>query len=124
MEQAVGKTILWPLPFITGNIMLNLAGMLMAPPVEAMKPAEAREKYQEHKVRRKYHDSNQRYRLYLENQTKTIKELAVCMNMTYEGAYATVSRMVKRGQIKVVSYLPSTGGRKTMLLTWSKEDSQ
>ena len=87
----------------------------MAPPVEAMTIS---------KPKRKNHESNNRYRLYLENQTKTVKELAACMHMTYEGVYATVYRMIKRNQIKVVKRLPNTRGKSTIVLTWVRGNDE
>ena len=63
--------------------------------------------------------TSETYRRLLHNQEKTISELAECLDYTYEGTYATVKRMIKRGLINVVGHKPSTGGRKKEIITWA-----
>ena len=89
---------------------MNFAQMLLRP---AMPPENRTSNH--HSIKR----AANRYKELLEGQQKTVTQIAEALDYTYEGTYATIGRMKARGQVIVVGHLPSTGGRRTELLTWA-----
>ena len=102
--------------------MLSFAGMLFAPPTEAMQPAAQRKAYNKNKVQPKWAGSMGRYRLCLEGQQKTVSEIAEYMGYTYGGAHASMYRLRRQGRVKVVGLEPSHHGRPRKLYTWVNID--
>lgn len=76
--------------------------------------------FSRNKVRPEYKESEEKYRAFLLGEHRTIREIAEHMNMTYDGAHASIKRMISRKLVLVVTDdVQKAKSSRSLIVTWN-----